>query len=150
MTDANFLLFVDTNILVYATTFESPFYQLARQTLLNARKQKQILCISQQVLREYLVVTTRRQGVQTPPPKTAVLRLIDFFQKHFSIAHDNADVFSHLQTLIKNYNLGGKQIHDANIVATMRAHGISQLLTYNVADFKRFEDIIQIQTLPSQ
>ena len=41
----------------------------------------------------------------------------------------------------------GKQVHDANIVATMLAHGIDMLLTLNVDDFKRFEDKITLISL---
>jgi len=44
-------------------------------------------------------------------------------------------------------SLGGKQVHDANIVATMQAYGISHLLTHNIADFKRFESFITIVSL---
>ena len=43
----------------------------------------------------------------------------------------------------------GKQIHDANIVATMRANGLERLATFNVADFVRFDDEIAIEALVS-
>ena len=39
---------------------------------------------------------------------------------------------------------GGKQIHDANIVATMLAHGVKAILTHNRKDFIRFEEFITI------
>ena len=39
---------------------------------------------------------------------------------------------------------GGKQVHDANIVATMLAHGERRLLTFNGADFRRFEPMIEV------
>ena len=38
----------------------------------------------------------------------------------------------------------GKQIHDANVVATMPAHGESRLLTFNAADFRRSADYIEL------
>ena len=34
--------------------------------------------------------------------------------------------------------------HDANIVATMLAHGETRLLTFNEADFRRFSSVIGI------
>ena len=43
----------------------------------------------------------------------------------------------------------GKQVHDANIVATMRANGLKRLATFNVADFARFEDEIAVEALVS-
>ena len=39
----------------------------------------------------------------------------------------------------------GRQIHDANIVATKLAYGERRLLTVNVADFRRYADRIEIK-----
>jgi hypothetical protein len=40
-----------------------------------------------------------------------------------------------------------KQVHDANIVATMRSKGITRLATLNAGDFERYEDDISIESL---
>ena len=40
--------------------------------------------------------------------------------------------------------VGGRQIHNANIVATMLAYGERKLLTLNAADFRRYEDRIEL------
>ena len=40
--------------------------------------------------------------------------------------------------------VGGKQVHDANIVATMLARGVTRLLTFNAADFRRFEPLVEL------
>ncbi len=40
--------------------------------------------------------------------------------------------------------MGGKQAHDANIAATMLTHGIPRLLTFNAADFRRFDPLIEV------
>jgi len=39
----------------------------------------------------------------------------------------------------------GKQVHDANLVATMLVHGVTRLLTFNVADFRRFGAVIALE-----
>lgn len=43
--------------------------------------------------------------------------------------------------------VGGKQIHDANIVATMQAYQIPKLFTLNVVDFQRYAGFIQVISL---
>ena len=43
-----------------------------------------------------------------------------------------------LMSLCREVPVGGRQIHDANIVATMLAHGENRLLTFNASDFRRF------------
>jgi predicted nucleic acid-binding protein len=40
--------------------------------------------------------------------------------------------------------VAGRQVHDANIVATMLAHGETRLLTSNRSDFKRFAHAIEV------
>lgn len=52
-------LFVDTNVLIYATDAQSPFYVQAVNALNKAFMGGADLVISFQVLREYLAVTTR-------------------------------------------------------------------------------------------
>ena len=42
----------------------------------------------------------------------------------------------------------GRQVHDANIVATMLDYDLQRLLTFNLADFGRLTPLIQIDALP--
>ena len=49
--------------------------------------------------------------------------------------------------LLAEIPTGGKQVHDANIVATMMAYGIPALLTHNAKDFARFHRHIHIEDL---
>ncbi len=42
---------------------------------------------------------------------------------------------------MKRYAIQGKAAHDARLVAAMQKHGVSQLLTFNGADFRRYLEI---------
>ena len=66
------------------------------------------------------------------------------------VANETAEVTTQLLGLLKDYPTRGKQVHDANIVATMLAYDIDTLLTLNVDDFKRFEDKITLVSLESE
>ena len=75
----------------------------------------------------------------TPPPcRRPAVTDVARFQAHFRLAEDGPAVTGHLLNLIQTVPLGGKQVHDANIVATMQAHGLRRLLTHNTTDFARF------------
>ncbi len=39
------------------------------------------------------------------------------------------------------YQVSGKNAHDARLVAAMMVHGISRILTFNVGDFMRYAGI---------
>jgi len=76
-----------------------------------------------------------------------VLKLLDEIRNSFRIADETAEVTAQLLQLLKQYPTGGKQVHDANIVATMLVHGVDTLLTMNVVDFQRFQDRITLVPL---
>jgi hypothetical protein len=62
----------------------------------------------------------------------------------YAIAEDGPGTTACLLNLIRSVPVAGKQVHDANIVATMLAHGVTRLLTFNGADFRRFEPRIVV------
>ncbi|WP_373526954.1 hypothetical protein [Nostoc sp.] len=63
------------------------------------------------------------------------------------MAEDSSQVTERLLTLMEEVFSGGKQVHDANIVATMLVYGIPQLLTHNTGDFARFSGLITVLSL---
>ena len=68
----------------------------------------------------------------------ALLRLLD----------ETVRVTERLLSLLDEVECAGKQVHDANLVATMLAHGIETLATINVSDFRRFLPRIVIAAVP--
>nr|WP_298378441.1 PIN domain-containing protein [uncultured Halomonas sp.] len=140
------MLFIDTNILIYANVMETPFHEQALEAINTARRAGRTLWISRQIIREYLVTMTRPQTFENLP-KSKVLKQVDQFVEHFHIADDTSAVTDRLVKLIGDFSVGGKQIHDANIVATLLAYDIPCLLTHNVKDFNRFDKIITVEHL---
>lgn len=78
---------------------------------------------------------------------TQVDDLLEMLQSLFRVADETAQVTTELLYLIRNFPSGGKQVHDANIVATMQVYHIPTLLTLNIDDFKRFTPIIKLITI---
>ena len=54
---------------------------------------------------------------------------------------DTLNIFRRWEQLVDRYNVSGKNVHDARLVAAMLEHDISHLLTFNGKDFKRFDEI---------
>jgi predicted nucleic acid-binding protein len=140
-------LFIDTNILLYANLVSSPFNSVARQRLQAYHESNTELWINRQVIREYL---TNISKLNPSLPKVVTAdHLLDFQSliQDFMIADESESTSNHLFNLLNQVPCGGKQVHDANIVATMLQQDIKYILTYNVADFVRFNDLIQIVPL---
>lgn len=146
--DAN-RVFLDTNILVRATVATAPDHQATQRRLEDMVNTGDKLWISRQIMREYAVVLTRPQTFSAPVSSKIVAGQLRAFEQQFQLAEDNAAVSETLISLLETVPLGGKQVHDANIVATMMAYGIDQLLTYNGVDFTRFSRLINVIALTS-
>lgn len=141
------LAFIDTNALVYADQAHSKFHQPARAALGRLEQEDAELWISRQVLREYLATVTRPGPTGVPAmTRAAAADAVDGFVGAYRIAEDGPQTTARLLDLVRAVPIGGKQVHDANIVATMLAHGITRLLTFNVADFQRFAGLIALIT----
>jgi predicted nucleic acid-binding protein len=144
MTDAK-PVFIDTNALIYANVMGSSFHIPALEALIRAHHEGRPMWISRQVLREYLVTMTRPQSSFTTPPKETVLEQVVQFCQRFHVADDTPAVTEQLVSLMGQHDIGGKRVHDTNIVATMLAYDIPCLLTHNIKDFARFGEIIAIE-----
>jgi predicted nucleic acid-binding protein len=140
-------LFLDSNILVYANAAGAPQHQAALGALQRSAAAGAELWISRQVLREFLAVTTRPQSFATPLPGTVAAARVRYFAARFNVAEETAAVAERLLVLVESLAIGGAQIHDANIVATMREYGIGRLLTNNPRDFARFAGLIDVIAL---
>jgi len=137
-------IFIDTNILIYANVASAPYHQLAIETLQNLDNSQVELWLSRQILREFIATLTRPQmfiNVQSPD---VMVERVQFFEQVFCITEDSFQVTERLLDLLLTIPIGGRQVHDANIVATMLTTGIDQLLTHNVRDFERFSDLITV------
>ena len=143
-------LFIDTNILIYANVASAPFHQQAFDTLKRVQQSERPLWISRPVLREVIAARTRPQTFAKPSTPEVVIKRVSYLEEQFQVADDNSLVTKQLIKLLSDFKIGGKQVHDANIVATMLAYGIPCLLTHNIKDFKRFEGIIKIETIDNK
>lgn len=140
-------IFIDTNVLIYANIAQAPLHTPALQAIQNYEAQGIELWISRQVLREYLAVLSRPQTFGSVIPATILSQQVQLFERRFRVANEQAETTAHLLDLIQQITVGGKQIHDANIVATMQSYGITRLLTNNPADFNRFTHLITVISL---
>ena len=131
-------MFVDANVLVAARFVTAPGHLAACRCLDRVGNSEESLQISRQVVREYLVAVTRPQSWSEPLAMSEALEDAERLLGSFSVLEDGPNVMAALIVLCREVPVGGKQVHDANIAATMLAHGERRLLTFNTRDFRRF------------
>ena len=138
-------LFIDTNILIYANVATAPLHAQALRAINDAHQAGRPMWISRQVLREFIATRTRPQTFAQPSAPQVVIERVRYLEERFRVADGTAAVTSQLIMLMEDLQIGGKQVHDANIVATMQAYAIPALLTHNNKDFERFGDRIRVE-----
>ena len=136
--------FLDTNIIVYASDRSSPWHQSSREKIKKLLSDGSRLFISPQILREYVSVASRSTGTEKPTPWDLILKNYEDFQTYFVLLDEGRSSVNQLRQLLSKIPAAGKQVHDANIVATMLAHNVPNLLTHNTADFSRYSKLINV------
>ena len=100
------------------------------------------------IVREYLVVVTRPQIWSEPLATEDALEDAMRLVSSFTVLEDGPNVMADAdRALCREVPAAGKQIHDANIAATMLAHGERRLLTLNAKDFRRYGKRIELVDL---
>jgi predicted nucleic acid-binding protein len=136
---------LDTNVLLAATDEGRPDHRAALAVVNDWPGRGTVLYASGQIYREYLAVATRpvaQNGLGMKPG--AALGNVAAFRSRARLLAEDSKVADHLATLVAETGCGGKQVHDANVAATMLAHGVQALVTINVPDFARFTGHIQV------
>lgn len=137
-------VFVDTNILLRAILTDIEWHTEADELLKEMLREDAELWISGQVIREFIVQATHPRTLKVPLTIEEVIREIGLIEQLFYVADETSAVRAKLLSLLQTYPTRGKQIHDANIVATMLVNDIDRLVTINLDDFKRFANIISL------
>jgi predicted nucleic acid-binding protein len=140
----NIKAFVDTNVLLRMMHNTLSLHKEAKSLIEDMWENDVELWINRQVIREYLVQVTHPRTFAYALPIQQIMNQVATIQALFQIADENSLVTEHLLTLLSTYPTLGKQIHDANIIATMQTYRIDTLLTANISDMRRFSDTIKI------
>jgi predicted nucleic acid-binding protein len=136
---------VDTNVLLSATAPLRRLHRAALAVLEDWPNQGSILATTTQVFREYLAVATRPVEANGLGLSTAdALANVAAFRGRMRLLPDSEPAWDRMRALLEAHGCQGKQIHDANMVATALTAGIRRLVTANVNDFLRFVPEIEV------
>jgi predicted nucleic acid-binding protein len=133
---------VDTNVLLRSIDDGHVAQPVVQKGLFALRDREETLSIFSQNLIEFWAVATRPiannglgWGVDRAKQELADLKNL------FVLLPDTDAILPAWESLVVLHQVVGKQAHDARLVAAMRVHGVTHLLTFNEADFKRYNEI---------
>jgi predicted nucleic acid-binding protein len=136
-------ILIDTNILLRIAEPDHKQHSVANLAVHLLREGKHELCLVPQNHYEFWVVITRptlSNGLGYSIEE-AELELKELSAPLFRILRDERAIYNNWRYLVNKYSVQGKNAHDARLVAAMMRHGVKHLLTFNAADFSRFDEI---------
>ena len=54
-------------------------------------------------------------------------------------------MYAEWRKLVTGYGMSGKKSHDARLVACMKVHGVTHVLTFSVDDFRRYDGMTAVR-----
>jgi predicted nucleic acid-binding protein len=133
------LILLDTNILLRHARVTDPDFAKADTAITMLHANGEVLCVIPQNVYEFWAVATRPTaanglGFSVPECQVHVSRI----KRLFHFVPDLPTLFSEWEALVGTHACHGRVSFDARLVAAMRTHGITRLLTFNGGDFARF------------
>lgn len=138
-------VFIDTNVLIYATLSNDSRFQRAREILLEENEDTPQRFISVQNLGEmYPNLTGPKMGKQdTPGEARRKIEAIGALP-HVTVLPLTGDVVILALELCATYNRLKQDYFDMQIAAFMKQYGIGKIYTENAADFAGIEGITAV------
>jgi predicted nucleic acid-binding protein len=133
---------VDTSVLARIIHKNHPMQQTAKDAIKLLLSRDEPLCVFPQNLYEFWVIATRpalQNGFGLAPTDTEA-QIVEF-EALFSLKRDTPALYNEWRRLVVQHSVLGKTAHDTRIVAAMKTHGVTNLLTFNTDDFKRYTGI---------
>ena len=123
---------------------KAPDHDLAASLIKSHWDSGETLRINRQIIREFLAVVMRPQNWSPALSAAEAIGHVRDILETCEVLDEDERITESLLDICRRYPVGGRQIHDANIVATMRVHGERRLLTFNMSDFRRYGDLIEL------
>ena len=133
---------LDTNLLSRMAEPGHAHHQTALDATDWLGRQGHDLVLVPQVLYGFWVVCTRPLKVNGLG-RTAVEAEAELakFKSLFTILDESPLILPEWERLVTSLQIIGKNAHDCRLVAAMTVHNVTQLLTFNDQDFRRFPGI---------
>ena len=133
---------LDTNILLRMSKSDDAHHEAIRDALRILVERDARICFTSQILGEFWNASTRPRDQNGFGLSIAEAdRIARVIERNFELLPDSRAVHDRWRQLLLTHGVKGVQVHDARLAATMYVHGVTQLLTVNVRDFQRFEEL---------
>ena len=130
----------DTNILLRSAQPNHPLCYRATHAVSKLLRQNDSVFFCPQNIAEFWNVATRtaeRNGLGFSDEE--VLREVTRIEESLSLLPDVPAVYVVWKRIVHDYKVQGVKVYDARLVAIMNVYAVESILSFNTADFKRYD-----------
>jgi predicted nucleic acid-binding protein len=134
-------ILADTNVLLRTAQPQHAHFAITLHALGALRVRGERPRITSQNIVEFWAVATRPLGANglgltTEQAASELGNLKSLFH-----LLPEVPIHTEWERIVRKYQVSGKSVHDARLVAAMIVHGIGEILTFNMQDFARYGEI---------
>src|ERR1035438_1513868 len=133
---------LDTNVLIYLVSAGAPEHVAATAAVGRILASGAKAVIAAESIYEFWSVATRpvtANGLGWTVERTR--STVGTLLARFPILYEPPEVVGIWIGIVTERGVKGKRVHDAHLLATMKANGVSHLLTFNASDFPAMDDL---------
>ena len=132
------VILLDTSVLARLANAADRLNPIAAQAVSELHGRGEVLHVTAQNMIEFRNVATRPAAVNGLGLSAAEAEAkAAIFESTFPLLPETPDIFPAWKAIVAALAVVGKQVHDARLVAICHVHGVSHMLSFNVAHFTR-------------
>jgi predicted nucleic acid-binding protein len=133
-------ILLDTNILLRRVQPDHVHHNVAIESVARLLASGEPVHFTLHNISEFWNVVTRPIAVNglALSPEFA-LNEVSKIEQVLTLLPDVPAVYGEWRRLVSTQGVSGVKVHDARLVAIMNVHGVRRLLTFNTADFARYD-----------
>jgi predicted nucleic acid-binding protein len=136
---------VDTNILLRSAQPNHPLCYQASHAVSKLLRQNGSVFFCPQNIAEFWNVATRpadQNGLGFSFEE--VLREVASIEESLTLLPDVPTIYAAWKSIVHDYKVQGVKVFDARLVAVMNVYAVESILSFNSADFKRYDRVTAI------
>jgi predicted nucleic acid-binding protein len=131
---------VDTNVLLRSAQPNHPLCSQATHAVAKLLRQKDSVFFCPQNIAEFWNVATRpadRNGLGFSPEE--VLRGVASLEESLTLLPEVPAIYAAWKRIVQEHKVQGIKVYDARLVAVMNVYAVETILSFNTADFQRYD-----------
>jgi len=135
-------LLVDTNILLRSAQPSHPHCSQATHAVSKLLRRKDAVFFCSQNIAEFWNVATRPADANGLGMSAEEARLeVESIENSLNLLPDIPGIYPVWKQIVQDHKVQGVKVYDARLVAVMSVYGVESVLTFNSADFARYNQI---------